>query len=232
MVSVVTIYTIWYCNITDYIPFALLFIFVTYLFYKWKFVTTNPLHVFHQHLWQPPVCSLYLWVCFWVFVCLFCFVSWNSKGQSTLLLMDLGILNNEILSYYGTTIVISPLKAVLNRGRTLIQLEKKGQARWLSLVNFVQGFINLLWLAHLTFDRYQALFLSSSFIYISFRNWYKWNKNHILLGCGADPFSFLWIYQICVCEEARKRISWRLNGVSIRFPGVIEGSLLTSNTAV
>lgn len=24
-------------------------------------------------------------------------------------------------------------------------------------------------------------------------------KNHIHLGCGADLFSFLWIYQICVC---------------------------------
>lgn len=108
----------------------------------------------------------------------------------------------------------------------VIQMEKKSQARWLSLANFVQGFISLLWLApwHLIFIKLcsypPALFAYHLEID---RNEIK---NHILLGCGADLFSFLWICQICVCEEARKWILWRLNGVSIRLPGVIEDSLL------
>ena len=39
------------------------------LFYKWECVPLNLLHLFFQSphppsLWLPPVCSLYLWVCF------------------------------------------------------------------------------------------------------------------------------------------------------------------------
>ena len=33
------------------------------------------------HLWQPSVCSMYLWVCFYLFICLHCFLdstyAWN-----------------------------------------------------------------------------------------------------------------------------------------------------------
>ena len=60
---------------------------LTYLFYSWKFVPLNPLRLFplspHTPSWQPPVCSLYLWVCFCfiLFVPLFCFLDstykWN-----------------------------------------------------------------------------------------------------------------------------------------------------------
>ena len=39
----------------------------TYLLYNWKSVPFNPLHLFYPHappFWQPPICSLYLWICF------------------------------------------------------------------------------------------------------------------------------------------------------------------------
>ena len=41
-------------------------ILMTHLFCKLKFVPFDPLHPFcspHPHVWQPPICSLYLWAC-------------------------------------------------------------------------------------------------------------------------------------------------------------------------
>ena len=59
-----------------------------HLFFNWKSVPFNPLHLFHPTpylpaLWQLLVCCLYLWVCFSfvLFVHLFCFLDstykWN-----------------------------------------------------------------------------------------------------------------------------------------------------------
>lgn len=50
------------------------------LFYYWKFVPLNSLHLFRQTLqplplWQSPVCSLCLWVCFH-FALFICFAFW------------------------------------------------------------------------------------------------------------------------------------------------------------
>ena len=60
------------------------------LFYNWKFVAFNPLHLFHpflhpSHLWQPSVCSLYLWLCFCfvTFAHLFYFLDSTYKWNHT-----------------------------------------------------------------------------------------------------------------------------------------------------
>ena len=36
-----------YCNIIDHISYAVYYIPVTYLFYKWRFINLNPFHLFH-----------------------------------------------------------------------------------------------------------------------------------------------------------------------------------------
>ena len=56
-----------YYSVIDCIPYAVLFISVTDLFYNWKFRPLNSLHLF-----QPQVCSLNLRVCLF-FVLLFKF---------------------------------------------------------------------------------------------------------------------------------------------------------------
>ena len=38
-----------YDNIIDYIPYVVRFITVIYLFYNWKFVLRNSLHLFHPY---------------------------------------------------------------------------------------------------------------------------------------------------------------------------------------
>ena len=92
-----------YYNIVDYIPHAVHFIPMTHLFYNWKFVPLNLPHLFHSSphtppLWQPPVCSLYLWVCFCfvTFVHLFCFLDsvykWNHTVFVFLWLISLNII--------------------------------------------------------------------------------------------------------------------------------------------
>lgn len=55
-------------NIIDYIPYVVLLIFMTDLFYNWKFLSLNPLHLFNLSfrpppLCQPPVCSPYSRIC-------------------------------------------------------------------------------------------------------------------------------------------------------------------------
>lgn len=70
-----------YCDIVDYVPYAALFISMPCLFYKWKFVHLNPLHLFnpslpHSPFWQPSLHSLYLriwflFLCFPLFLCVF-----------------------------------------------------------------------------------------------------------------------------------------------------------------
>ena len=48
---------------------AVYYIPMTYLFHNWNCVPFDPLHPFDPHhtphLWQPPICSLFLWV--WLF---------------------------------------------------------------------------------------------------------------------------------------------------------------------
>ena len=52
------------CHAVCYIP-------MIYLFYNWKLVPFDLLHpfclpTFHPYPWQPPICSLYLWTCFFL----------------------------------------------------------------------------------------------------------------------------------------------------------------------
>ena len=55
MLSLVTIVTMQaYCNIFDYIPYSVHYVPVTYLFYNWKFVHLNHLHLFHPTLIRLP----------------------------------------------------------------------------------------------------------------------------------------------------------------------------------
>ena len=61
-----------------------------YLFYIWKFVPLNLSHLFFFSLhcpllWQPPVCSLYQWVCCYLvmFVHPFCFLDSTYKWNHT-----------------------------------------------------------------------------------------------------------------------------------------------------
>ena len=76
--------------IIDNIPHLVHFISMTHLFCNWKFVPLNfpLLFLSSPHsppLWQPPVCSLYLWVsfCFVMFVHLFCFLDSTYKWSHT-----------------------------------------------------------------------------------------------------------------------------------------------------
>ena len=43
-----------------------------YLFYNWKCVPSEPVHLFHlaltPYLWQTPICPLYVWVWFILFI--------------------------------------------------------------------------------------------------------------------------------------------------------------------
>ena len=73
-------------SIIDYSHHAVLFI--SYLFYNWKFVPFNALHLFcpSPHLsplWQPSVCSLYLWVCFCfvLFSKIYLFIYFRERAQ-------------------------------------------------------------------------------------------------------------------------------------------------------
>ena len=52
---------------------------MTYLFHNWKFISLNSLHLLHSTanhllLWQPPVFSLYQWLCFSFGFCSFVLV--------------------------------------------------------------------------------------------------------------------------------------------------------------
>ena len=68
-----------YNNIIDHIPYAVYYILMTFLLYNWWFILFNPLYLFHPHFyfWQPPVCSLYLWVCFHLFYFLDSTCKWD-----------------------------------------------------------------------------------------------------------------------------------------------------------
>ena len=72
----------------------------SFILIDWKFVPLNLPHLFlsfmcHPRLWQPLVCSLYLWLCFClvIFVHLFCFLDsrykWNHTVFFVLSLTDL-----------------------------------------------------------------------------------------------------------------------------------------------
>ena len=62
-----------YYSIIDYIPYAVCYISVAYLFYNWKFVPLNPLHTFHPptlettNVFSVPIISLFLF-CFVRFI--------------------------------------------------------------------------------------------------------------------------------------------------------------------
>ena len=63
----------------DYIPHTVYFIPMTHLFCNWKFVPLNLPHLFLSSphlfpLWKPPVCSLYIWLCFVMSLHLFCYL--------------------------------------------------------------------------------------------------------------------------------------------------------------
>ena len=77
--SLVSIYSIWNCySIIDHIPcYINNCILMAYLFYNWRSVPLNLLHLFlpnpyHPPLWEAPICSLYLWVCLFVLFFRFC----------------------------------------------------------------------------------------------------------------------------------------------------------------
>ena len=81
-----TYYVIIYCisNIVHFIS-------VTHLFCNWKFVSPNLPQLFlsslhPQLLWQPPVCSLYLWLCLCLVMLLHLFKpKWNHTYKFTFL---------------------------------------------------------------------------------------------------------------------------------------------------
>ena len=65
-------------TIIEYILYKVHYITVTYLFYNWKFLPLNTLHLFHANphnpfFWQQPLCSLYLWGSFCFVVSSFVF---------------------------------------------------------------------------------------------------------------------------------------------------------------
>ena len=63
-----------YLNIVNYKSYTVLFIPMSYSFYKWKFLLLNHLHLFSQPLPFSPVTTiscLYLWVCFCFLLVLF-----------------------------------------------------------------------------------------------------------------------------------------------------------------
>lgn len=69
---------------------------VTYLFYNWKFVCFDPLHPFHlPHsillLWQPPICSLWIWALFCLFDSTY---RWNHAEFVFLWLFSLSIISS------------------------------------------------------------------------------------------------------------------------------------------
>ena len=79
-----------YCLIIDYIFHTEHFMPVTNLFCNWSFVLLNLPHLFfsfshHPSLSQPPVCSLYLWLCFCfvMAVSLFCSLDSTYKWNHT-----------------------------------------------------------------------------------------------------------------------------------------------------
>ena len=70
----------------DYILYTVHYISMTYLFDNWNFSPLNLPHLFDSFLhllflWQPPLCSLYLWIyfCFVIFVHLLCFLDSTDK---------------------------------------------------------------------------------------------------------------------------------------------------------
>ena len=87
---------------------AVYFIPVTLLFCNWKLAPLNlPLCFTHSPtpspLWQPPVCSLYLWICFCfiIFVHLACFsdftYKWNHMIFVFLWVISLGIIPSRFI---------------------------------------------------------------------------------------------------------------------------------------
>ena len=98
-------------KIVECISRAVPFIPITYLFCNWKFVLLNLPHLFHSSpppptppLWKPPVCSLCLWVCFVMFVHLFCFSYSIYKCNHFVLVFDftsLSIIPSRFIDIVG-----------------------------------------------------------------------------------------------------------------------------------
>lgn len=87
-----------------YIQYAVHYILWLIYFYNWKSVPPKPLYLFHPipslpSLWQPPVCSLYLWVYFCSicsFICCFVYSTYKAKSYGTCLsLFDLFYLASK-----------------------------------------------------------------------------------------------------------------------------------------
>ena len=89
------------CNVIDYIPYSVLFISVTCLFYNWKFILlitfTFFIHLFTLLPASNQQFVLYIWVCFFV---LFCFLDSTYKWNDVVIVFLCLIYRHNILQVH------------------------------------------------------------------------------------------------------------------------------------